>query len=165
MTAQIRPAELADIPALTALYNELGVATTASYDLAEVSEAERTAWLQEHQEHGWPVLVAELDGRVVGYGAYGRFREKAGYDTTVEHSVYVAADTQGTGVGRALMDALIAHARQAGVHLMLGGVDAANQASIDFHHRLGFVDSGVIHEVGRKFDRWLDVAFLVKVLD
>ena len=158
----VRPATPADLPALTSLYNDLGVATTASYDLAPVSETERADWLSVHTDHGWPVLVALDAGEVIGYAAYGAFRPKAGYAHTVEHSVYVRDPNR--GAGRALMDALIAIAREQGVHAMVCLVDAENTASIAFHEHLGFATVGTLPEVGRKFDRWLDLVIQVKLL-
>jgi len=162
----VRPALSGDVAAITTLYNELGVATTASYDLAPVTTANRLAWLDDHHAHGWPVLVAEdADGAVSGFAAFSAFRPKAGYDRTVEHSVYVDAGRQGKGVGHALMTALIGQARRQQRHAMIGVVDATNAASIEFHRSLGFVIAGVLPEVGRKFGRWLDVTLLVLLLD
>jgi len=158
----VRPATPDDLPALTSLYNDLGVATTASYDLAPVGQDERADWLRQHSEHGWPVLVAEDNGEVIGYAAYGAFRPKAGYDATVEHSVYVR--DPGHGVGRALMMALIETAQAGGVHAMVCLVDDENTASIAFHEHLGFVTVGTLPEVGRKFGRWLNLVMQVKIL-
>jgi len=160
----VRPATLEDVPALTSIYNDLGVATTASYDLEPVPAAERLAWLWQYQKAGWPVLVA-VDNEVVGYAAYGAFRPKAGYALTVETSVYVRADHQHAGVGRALMEALIGIAREHGMHALVSLVDAENDASVKFHERLGFVTVGTLPEVGRKFDRWLSTTMQVLLLD
>jgi phosphinothricin acetyltransferase len=142
------------------IYNDAVEHTTATYDLAPVSLQERLDWYDHKVAGGWPVLVAELDGRIVGFSTYGPFRPKPGYDHTVEHSVYVAADVRGGGLGSALLVPLVDHARAAGRHVMIGGIDAENTGSIAFHRRHGFVETGRIREVGRKFDRWLDVAFL-----
>lgn len=128
--------------------------------------AERAAWLARHRREGFPVLVA-LDGdeRVIGFAAYERFRELPGYDPTVEHSVYTAPGHEHEGIGRALMTELIGLARRAGLHAMVGVVDADNKASLAFHEHLGFTICGVLPQVGRKFDRWLDTAVLVRLLD
>jgi len=160
----VRTATGDDIVALTALYNDLGVATTASYDLHPALLDERRAWLAEHDTHGWPVLVADDDGPVIGFAAYGAFRAKPGYRFTAEHTVYVAPDHQGRGVGRALMSVLIEHARAAGLHAMVGVVDAENTNSIAFHESLGFQTVGAIPEVGRKFGRWLTSVYQVLIL-
>lgn len=160
----VRSACVSDAAALADLYNQLGVATTASYDTAPVDTAQRLAWLGEHQANGWPVLVADDDGAVVGFAAYSPFNPKPGYRHTVEHSVYLLPSCQGQGVGRALMHQLIAAAQNDGRHAMVGLVDAANSGSIAFHEHLGFTTVGVLPQVGRKFDQWLDVAVQVLVL-
>lgn len=170
MPLTIRTATAQDVPAITAIYNETGVATTASYDLAPVTVADRLAWFEGKQRRQFPVMVAEVspdDGQdanatpvIVGFAAYGSFRDKAGYDFTVEHSVYVVPDRRAGGVGRMLMSALIDHARGRGIHVMVGVVDANNSASIQFHEQLGFTVAGRLEEVGRKFGRWLDVVFV-----
>mgnify|MGYP005816398031 CR=1 FL=1 len=165
MTSEIRQATDADVPALVRIYNDLGVATTASYDLEPLSVEDRRRWLADHDAHGWPVLVAVSDGEVVGYATYGRFREKPGYDFTVEHSVYVLPQAQRGGVGRALMSELITYARRQGMHAMVGVIDADNAVSLAFHQSLGFANEGVLHQVGRKFGRWLDIALVVRVLE
>jgi len=160
----VRAATDGDIIALTALYNDLGVATTACYDLRPATLGERRAWLDDHQTNGWPVLVADDNGQVIGYAAYGAFRAKPGYRYTVEHTVYVAQDCQGCGVGRALMSYLIEHARAAGLHAMIGVVDAENTASVAFHESLGFQTVGTLPQVGRKFGLWLDSVYQVLIL-
>ncbi|MCT1459594.1 N-acetyltransferase family protein [Aestuariimicrobium sp. p3-SID1156] len=165
MSPIIRAATTDDLPAITAIYNTAGVATTASYDLSPVTVADRAAWLQAKQRRRFPVLVAtEMDShgdqQVVGFASYGPFRDKAGYDFTVEHSVYVSTEHRAMGVGRMLMSALVDHARGQGIHAMVGVLDAGNEASIAFHEKLGFTESGRLHEVGRKFGTWLDVVLM-----
>lgn len=161
----IRPATEQDLAAITAIYNEAGVGTTASYDLEPVEVAERRRWLANKTNSNFPVLVATSEGEVLGFAAYGTFRDKAGYARTVEHSVYVAAGRRAAGVGRMLMLALIDRAHGDGVHVMVGVLDADNEASMTFHRRLGFEEVGRLREVGRKFDRWLDAVFVQLTLD
>lgn len=160
MATMIRPARLSDIATITDIYNDAGVGTTASYDLEPLTVANREAWFHERQAQDYPVLVAESDGRVVGYATYGRFRDKAGYDLTVEHSVYVDRNSRASGVGLMLMRALIDYARGRGIHVMVGALDGANEASIAFHAKLGFVEVARMPEVGRKFGRWLELVFV-----
>lgn len=160
MSFVIRRARSADLPTITDIYNAAGVGTTASYDLDPVTVEDRAAWLAKHAAKDHPVLVLAADGVVVGYANYGTFRDKAGYAHTVEHSVYIRDGYRASGGGRMLMNALIDHARGHGVHAMLGFVDADNAHSIDFHRRLGFVEVARMPEVGRKFDRWLDVVIM-----
>lgn len=157
---QIRPARDEDLQAITNIYNDAGVGTTASYDLEPVSVDNRRAWLEERRNRNQAVLVAEDEGQVRGFASYGTFRDKAGYDQTVEHSVYVADGARALGVGRMLMLALIDRARGDGVHAMIGVLDADNEASVAFHQKLGFEVVGRLPQVGRKFDRWLDALFV-----
>ncbi len=160
MSAQVRPALRTDVPAIWNIYNAAVLNTTASYDLEPVSLDSRLVWFDHKRQAGWPVLVAEVHGEVVGWATFGPFREKAGYAGTVEHSVYVHEDHQGQGLGLQLMTALMDEARRGGFHVMLGGVDAENAGSLAFHERLGFVPVARFREVGRKFGRWLDLVFV-----
>lgn len=161
----IRPAQSSDLQAITDIYNEAGVGTTASYALEPVTLADRRAWLERLSAAEFPVLVLEDDGDIVGYASYAQFRPLAGYAHTMEHSVYIRAGRRAAGAGRLLMQALIDYARGRGVHVMVGVVDAANEESLAFHRRLGFEVTGRLPEVGRKFGRWLDVVFVTRILD
>ena len=165
MSVTIRPATAADLPEITAIYNEAGVGTTASYDLAPVTVEERAAVLQAKQRRGHPTLVAVVDGETVGFASYGTFREKAGYNYTVEHSVYVSSHHRAAGVGRMLMTALIDYAKGHGVHVMVGVLDASNETSMAFHEAIGFVEVARMPEVGRKFGRWLDIVMMQLTFD
>ena len=161
---RIRPAQPADLPALLAIYNDAIVHTTASWDLLPWTAAQHAEWYATKTEHRHPILVADAEGEVVGYSAYGPFREKAGYAATMEHSVYVRADRRGLGIGRALMVAIIEAARANGVHALIGGLSSDNDVSMALHHSFGFVEVGRLPEVGRKFDRWLDLVMLQLIL-
>ena len=161
---RIRPAQPADLPALLAIYNDAIVHTTASWDLLPWTAAQHAEWYATKTEHRHPILVADAEGEVVGYSAYGPFREKAGYAATMEHSVYVRADRRGMGIGRALMVAIIEAARANGVHALIGGLSSDNDVSMALHRSFGFVEVGRLPEVGRKFDRWLDLVMLQLIL-
>ncbi|PNY80023.1 GNAT family N-acetyltransferase [Deinococcus koreensis] len=156
----IRPATRADVPAILEIYNHAVLHTTASYDLEPVSLESRLEWFGHKQEGGWPVLVSILDQEVTGWATFGPFREKPGYRFTAEHSVYVRDGWRGQGLGRALLEALIAQARTRGLHTLIGGVDAENAGSLRFHEALGFVQVAHFRQVGHKFGRWLDLVFL-----
>ncbi|MGV8908933.1 MAG: GNAT family N-acetyltransferase [Propionicimonas sp.] len=161
---RIRPAQPADLPALLAIYNDAIVHTTASWDLLPWTPVQHAEWYATKAEHRHPILVADAEGEIVGYAAYGPFREKAGYAATMEHSVYVRTDRQGAGIGRALMVAIIEAARANGVHALIGGLSADNEVSMALHRSFGFVEVGRLPEVGRKFDRWLDLVMLQLIL-
>lgn len=163
---QVRDATAADAEGIAAIYNDAVLTTTAIWNDDPVDAANRQAWLFERQAAGFPVLVAADDlGEVIGYAAFGPWRAWDGYRHTVEHSVYVRADRRGAGIGEALLRALIERARALGKHVMVAGVEAMNEASLRLHRRLGFADAGVVRQVGAKFGRWLDLAFLQLTLD
>ena len=156
----IRPAEDRDLDAILAIHNEQIRNSTAIWTDQEADRAEREAWLADRHAAGHPVIVADIDGVAVGYASYGQWRPKIGYRQTVENSVYIDTEHRGQGIGRALMVALIDEARVRGMHVMVAGIDASNDTSIRLHESLGFSRAGLFPEVGRKFDRWLDLAIL-----
>ncbi len=160
----IRDARSEDLPAILAIYNHIILTSTAVYCDTPVELAEREAWFAARRERGFPVLVAEQDGRVAGYASFGDFRTFPGFRHTVEHSVHLADDFRGQGIGSRLIEALIERARAAGKHVMVGGIDAANEGSLRFHQRLGFTEVARMPEVGTKFSHWLDLVFMQKML-
>jgi phosphinothricin acetyltransferase len=161
----IRDAASHDVEALTAIHNDAVEHTTAIWDESPVSVAERSAWLAERQGAGFPVLVAEVDGAVGGYATYGAWRPKTGYRHTVEGSVYVLPTHRGLGLASALVDASVRHARAAGFHRMVAMIESGNSVSADLHARRGFEVVGRMDQVGRKFDRWLDLTVMQLRLD
>lgn len=162
---RIRSATKADLPEILEIYNQVLRDSTAIYDDKPSTLAEREEWFDGRVKDGFPVLVAEEDGAVLGFASYGTWRGLWGYRFTVEHSVHVNAAHRGSGVGRALLAALIEKARASGMHVMVGGIDAENRNSIRFHERFGFVQVGCAKEVARKFDRWLDLVTMQLSLD
>jgi phosphinothricin acetyltransferase len=159
----IRAARPADVEAITALYNQYIDTRTIEWTERRHTVTGRAAWLAAKQHDRWPVLVADLDGEVVGVATYGDFRDstaREGYRFVVEHSIHVAEHVHGRGIGTALMRDLIDHARAAGLHAMIGGIDGENPESIEFHRRLGFVEVGRLPDIGYKFDRWLTLVFV-----
>lgn len=160
MRCVVRDADEADLGRIVEILNVAIVETTAVWSLDPVSLEQRRRWLAERRARRFPVLVAESEGDVVGFGSFGDFRAWEGYAQTVEHSIYVDARARRQGIGRALLAALIERAREAGKHVMVGGIEAENHASIALHERLGFVEVGRMPQVGRKFGRWLDLVFM-----
>ena len=161
----VRDATAADLAAILPIHNQAVRETTAIWRTVESDMADRETWLTGRAAAGFPVLVAEINGAVAGYGSYGDFRTGQGYHLTVEHSVYVAQGAQGRGVGRALLAALIERAQGQGRHAMIAGIEAGNAASIGLHISLGFVEVGRLPQVGAKFGRWLDLVLLQLTLD
>jgi phosphinothricin acetyltransferase len=168
LTPPIRDATVDDLPAITRLFNALIPTTTIAWRDHLADEAEMAEWFAGQQALGQPVLVAERGDVVVGYTTWAWFRggpRFPGYATTRELTIHVEADQHGRGVGRALLEALVVRARAEGIHVLVAGVDADNAASIRFHERLGFVEVARMPEVGRKFDRWLDLVLLQRVVE
>jgi phosphinothricin acetyltransferase len=157
---EIRDATEDDLPGLVAIYNDVIVTSTAVYFYAPVTLEDRAQWWRARGAQGYPVLVASDASGVLGFSTFGDFRPFPGYRFTVEHSVHVRADCRGQGIGQDLVKALFPRAGALGKHVMIAGVDAANEASIRFHESLGFEKTGHLREVGHKFDRWLDLVFL-----
>ena len=165
MTYSIHDAGEADLPGILAIYNDAVLNTPAIWNETLVDLANRRAWLAERNAAGFPVLVArEAGDEVLGYASYGTWRSIEGFRHSVEHSVYVHADQRGQGLGPALLQALIERARAAGLHVMVAAIESQNTASIRLHQRLGFVTTGQMPQVGRKFERWLDLTFMQLIL-
>ncbi|WP_434631976.1 GNAT family N-acetyltransferase [Chromobacterium sp. CV08] len=162
---QIRDATLEDLAAILDIYNEVIATTTAVYNDDPLTPGEFALWFQDRNAAGYPVLLAEENGRVLGFSSFGDFRVRPGYRFTVEHSVHLTADARGKGIGTALVQALIPRAQALGKHTMLGAVDADNEGSIRFHEKLGFVQVGRLPQVGFKFGRWLDLIYLQRFID
>ncbi|MCL6690883.1 N-acetyltransferase family protein [Pseudomonas sp. R3.Fl] len=161
----IRDASPTDLGALRDIYNDAVLNTTAIWNEVAIDLDNRRAWLELRAQQGFPVLVAEDAGEVVGYASYGPWRAFDGFRETVEHSVYVRADQRGKGVGPQLMQALVDRARAQGLHVMVAAIESGNAASIRLHERLGFATTGQMPQVGQKFGRWLDLTFMQLILD
>ena len=162
----IRPATADDLPGILAIYNDVIATSTAVFSLDPVTLDDRRAWFAARQRAGFPVLVAERDGTVAGFASFGEFRGAwHGYRYSVEHSVHVRQDCRGQGLGGALVTALFAPALALQKHVMIGGIDAANEASLRLHEKLGFERVAHFREVGHKFGRWLDLVFVQRLLD
>jgi L-amino acid N-acyltransferase YncA/N-acetylglutamate synthase-like GNAT family acetyltransferase len=161
----IREAGEADLPAILAIHNDAVLNTSAIWDDTPVDLANREAWFAARQAAGYPVLACEENGVLLGYASFGDFRQWSGYRLTVEHSVYVAKEHRRRGAARLLLEALIDRARTLGKHVMVGGIEAGNAASIALHARLGFEVTGNLRQVGVKFGRWLDLVMMQRLLD
>lgn len=163
-TIQIRRAAPADLDAITAVYNEAILTTTATFDTETKTADERRAWLQSHGERH-PVLVAVVDGQVVGWACLTKWSDRPAYDDTAETSFYVHSEFRGRGIGRRLKEATIAEARRLGFHSLIARVAEGSDESLHLNESCGFVHVGTLKEVGRKFGRLLDVHILQKMLN
>ena len=164
MAIVIRDAREADLAAMLAIYNDAVLTTTAVYDYKPRSNEQQAAWFQAKREQGLPVLAAEEGGAVVGFASYGPFRPWPAYLHSVENSLYVAPDRRGRGIGSLLLPALIQRAAERALHTMIAGIDATNEASLRLHAKFGYERVAQFREVGWKFERWLDLAFLQLML-
>ncbi|EIA07230.1 GNAT family N-acetyltransferase [Flavobacterium frigoris] len=165
MEIKLRAYQIQDTQAILEIINYNILNSTALYDYNIRSYEQQRAILEEKIAKQFPVIVAELDGTVVGFGMYSEFRFREAYKFTVEHSVYVHNDFHGKGIGKILLQELIQLAKKQGLHTMIGVIDAENQSSIDFHEKFGFKTVGIIKESGFKFDRWLHSVFMQLILE
>lgn len=152
-----------------AIFNELIPTTTIAWTDVLITVDDRRAWWERHRARGFPVLVAVDDAAddVVGMASYGDFRNTPdfeGYRFSVEHSVHVRGDQRGIGIGRMLLNALLERAREAGLHVMVGAIDADNVDSLRFHERMGFTEVARMPEVGWKHGRRLDLVLVQRNL-
>jgi len=164
----IRPAVVADSTAILEIYNHEVRTSLVTFDLVPRTEAEQRTWITD-RSGAHAVLVAQDDdagpsGAVVGFGALSPYRERPGYSTTVEDSVYVHPDHRGRGVGRLLLGALVDTATAHGFHALMAKIVGGHEASITLHAAAGFEVVGHEREVGRKFGKWLDVVLMERLL-
>ena len=151
---------------ILAILNEAIANSTAIYDYQPRTLDSMAGWFKAKEAGHFPVLgLVSDDGELLGFASYGSFRAWPAYKYTVEHSVYVHHLHRGRGLGEQLLQALVAHARTQGAHVLVGGIDAAKQGSIALHTKLGFEHAGTIRQAGFKFGRWLDLAFYQLILD
>jgi L-amino acid N-acyltransferase YncA len=160
----IRHAVAADAAAISRIYNQAVLNTTATFDTEPEDVETRERWLAAHADPRHPVLVVEVDGEVVGWASLSTWSDRCAYAASVESSAYVDEAWAGKRIGTRLSEAVLEAGRAAGVHAILARICTENTASLAMAKRLGFTEVGVLHEVGWKFGRWLDVAMLEKLL-
>ena len=159
----IRPATEDDLPSILDIYNDAILNTTATFDTEPQTLEEKLAWFHE-TSYPYVVPVGERGAQVVGWASLRRFRPKAAYRYTAENSVYVRRDCHAEGIGTALMQALMEKTDENGFHTIIAGIAGDNPASLRLHRRFGFALVGVEREVGYKFERWIDVTWMQKML-
>ena len=159
----VRDAEDSDLPQIVEIVNALLPTTTIEWTETQYTLGNRRDWLARHRYAGEPVLVADVDGEIAGFASYGDFRDSQkwpGYRFVVEHTVHVRERHWRTGIGRALLDALLQRAAVSGKRVMVGAVDGDNVGSIAFHERCGFVEVARMPGIGFKLGRWLTLVLL-----
>lgn len=161
---QIREAVLDDIPSILEIVNHYIAHDTCIYDIEPRAIDFQIAWFEIQMNLGNPVLVAEENSKLLGFASYAQFRPKVGYKFSMEHSVYLHPSEKGRGIGKLLLLSLINKAKQQNIHALIGGIDATNIDSIEFHKKLGFEVVGKMNEVGYKFNKWLDLVWMQKII-
>jgi L-amino acid N-acyltransferase len=154
----IRTAVLSDLPAMLEIYNSAIRNLTATFDLTEQTLDERKIWFEKYGGK-YPLIVAELDGEVIGYSCLNPFRDKPAYSHSTELSVYISSNHRGKGVGTALMQEILHRATELGYHTVIAGITGGNEVSVKLHKKFGFEYVGCFKEVGFKFGEWQDVHF------
>jgi len=165
MQPTIRAAASADIPAITGIYAHAVMDGTATFEIDAPDQAEMRRRQRELMDAGFPYIVAELDGKLLGYAYVGHYRTRPAYRYTVEDSIYVDPEAQRRGVGRALLNRLIAESAELGFRQMIAVIgDSAQTPSIELHRAAGFRVIGAFDSVGYKFGRWLDCVMMQRAL-
>ncbi|MCF6132138.1 GNAT family N-acetyltransferase [Flavobacterium wongokense] len=165
MEIKIRPYQKSDAQTIVGMLNYYIANSTALYDYDARTTEQQMKIFDEKQQKGFPIIVATIDNEVVGFGYYSEFRFREAYKFTVEHSVYVAPDEHGKGIGKLLMEHLIDLAKQQKLHTMIAVIDSENINSIAFHEQFGFTTVGNIRESGFKFGRWLHSIIMQLMLE
>lgn len=160
----IRSAHADDAKPIAAIYNPYILNTTISFEEEPVTDAAMAQRIAEVQAGGLPWLVAERDGKVLGYAYATKWRVRHAYRFSVESSVYLAPEAARQGVGSALYTALLAQLAERGCHLVIGGIALPNDASVALHEKMGYEKVAHFREVGFKFGRWLDVGYWQRTL-
>lgn len=160
----VRFALEADLPAINDIYNYYVHHSTCTYQEVPEPLESRREWFRQHDEKH-PVIVAVWEGALVGWGSLSAYHPRSAYRRTVENSIYIHHQYHRRGIGSRLLQELIHRARQLGHHAIIAGADREQTASVALHEKFGFVQVGLMTEVGFKFDRWLDVIYMELILD
>jgi L-amino acid N-acyltransferase len=163
VTVDVRLATLDDAAAILAIYNLEVEKHTSTFDLVARTLDDQRRWISE-RSGAFSAVVASIDDEVVGFASLSPYKERAAYRTTVEDSVYVSREHPRQGIGRTLMEHVIGIAADSGFHSIVARIEATGTASLQLHAACGFELVGVEREVGRKFNRWLDVAVMQLML-
>lgn len=161
----VRDASEGDVPAITEIYSYEVLHGTATFDIEPKTLDDRLLWLRETQQPPHRVIVADDGIAVVGWGVLHPFHTRAAYRFTTEDSVYIHQDRRGEGIGKLVLARLVELARLGGFHTIMAGMSEGNEASVRLHQRFGFEIVGVEREVGYKFERWIDVTWMQKMLE
>lgn len=158
----IRPATLDDLHQITEIYNDVILKTVATFDTEPKSIEEQRVWFESHGS-SFPILVGEFDSIIVGWASLSEYSARCAYSVTAEVSVYLREDHRGKGFGRKFLERIIELGEKKGFHVLIARIAEGNEISIHLFESFGFTHVGVMKEVGRKFDRLLDVYIMQKI--
>ena len=161
----MRPAVRGDVPGILLIYNAAVREPAAAYEDVPHTLAQREEWFDYFTGRNYPILVADTDGVIVGWGSLGPHQERMGFRFTGAVAVYVKERSRRQGIGGRLMEALLKAGRERQLHVLLATIDAANEPSLQLHARHGFTKAGMFSEAGCKFGEWRDVIYLQRKLD
>jgi len=162
MASEIRKAIYTDVPAITGIYNEAILTTTATFDTEPKTTAAQRKWFKAHGPKN-PILVAVEAGKVIGWASLSEYSDRCAYSGTAELSLYVKEKFRNRGIGRKLMQAVLEEGKKAGLHTVISRIAGGNDVSIHLHRQFDFADIGTMKEVGNKFGQLLDVSLMQKM--
>ena len=162
MILGIRKAVNADIPAITKIYNEAILTTTATFDLKPKTIAEQRKWFKAHSIRN-PILVAVVDDNIIGWASLSEYSTRCAYADTAELSLYIKSDYRNQGIGKKVMQAILDEGQKVGLHTVISRIAGGNDISVHLHTQFGFEDVGVMKEVGNKFGKLLNVDIMQKI--
>jgi len=160
MSIIIRNAKRDDLPLILKIVNYEIEHSTSIYDYKKRTIQDQTIWFEKKKLEKMPIIIAEENGNMIGFGTFGIFRPWEGYQFSAEHSIYLDNNSRGKGTGKKIMNKLIHLAKEQDFHIMIAGIDANNSKSIKFHQNFGFKEVGRFNQIGFKFDKWLDLIFM-----
>lgn len=158
----IRQATINDLDIITEIYNEAILKTVATFDTETKTLEEQRKWFEDHGPKN-PILIAELDGLIVGWASLSKYSNRCAYSDTAEISVYIKEEDQKKGVGRKLMEAILDEGEKGGLHTVIARITERNESSVHLHKSMGFEHIGIMKEVGLKFGKRLDVHLMEKI--
>ncbi len=158
----IRPAKPDDLTAITEIYNEAILTTDATFDTETKTVESQKEWFESHDSRN-PIIVAEIDKKIIGWASLSKWSDRCAYSDTAEISVYIKDGYRGQGIGKQLIERIIQAGEEVGIHTIISRITAGNEESIHLHEIFGFEHIGVMKEVGKKGGRILDVVMMQKI--
>jgi phosphinothricin acetyltransferase len=153
------------VPAILEIYNAAVLEPASAYEDVPHTLRQREDWFDQFQQRNFPIVIAEYDGAVAGWGSLGPHQERTGFRFTGSVALYVDSAHRRRGVGGQLLEALLAAGRERRLHAVVAAIDSRNEASLELHAHHGFTEAGVFREAGCKFGEWRDVVYLQRLLD